>query len=304
MFNKPQITIGIPVFNEEEFLEKTIKSVLYQSYKNFRLLISDNCSTDTSYNIAQKYASLDDRIILTRQKNKITIVQNFTFLLNETNTKYFVWLGAHDVFLKDYIKKAIELLESDPSVVLAYPKAIFIDRTDKIIRDIIVDYDTAGMPLNKRLYKIANNFTDGYVIHGVFRTEIAKKLPFETITGPDQLFVFCATAYGYIAKLNMTGLQRRMVRKETLIEKHQRHVKEGAFKKYALISPYDLFALKHYEFIWRISELKVFNKIDLTINLHRIFSRRFGVSWVSLILQFVINLIQKSVKYFQKKERK
>lgn len=304
MFNKPQITIGIPVFNEEGFLEKTIKSVLYQSYKNFRLLISDNCSTDASYNIAQKYASLDDRIILTRQKNKITTVHNFTFLLNETNTKYFVWLGAHDILLKDYIKKAIDLLESEPSIVLAYPKAVFIDSTDKIIRDIIVDYDTAGMPLNKRLYKIANNFTDGYVIHGVFKTEIAKKLPFETIPGPDHLVVFSAAAYGYIVKLKMTGLQRRMIRKETLKEQHQRHYKEGVFKRSAIISPYDLFALKHYEFVWSISELKVFNKIDLTINLQRIFSRKFGVSVISLTIQVFINLMLIFVRHFLKQKKK
>ena len=54
-----KITIGIPVFNGEEFLEETIISVLQQTYTDFELIISDNDSSDNTKNICEKYLLKD-----------------------------------------------------------------------------------------------------------------------------------------------------------------------------------------------------------------------------------------------------
>lgn len=52
----------MPVFNEDRFLAKAIENILTQDYQNMEILISDNCSTDKSYEIAQSYQKQDKRI--------------------------------------------------------------------------------------------------------------------------------------------------------------------------------------------------------------------------------------------------
>ena len=65
------VTIGIPVYNEENYLAETIESAINQTYQTIQIIISDNCSTDRSFEIAQKYAEQDSRILLVRQEKNI-----------------------------------------------------------------------------------------------------------------------------------------------------------------------------------------------------------------------------------------
>ncbi|VEI48624.1 Putative lipooligosaccharide biosynthesis protein [Actinobacillus equuli] len=57
----PLISIIMPVYNAEEYIEEAIKSVLNQTYSNWELILVDDCSTDNSCNVIQKYL-LDARI--------------------------------------------------------------------------------------------------------------------------------------------------------------------------------------------------------------------------------------------------
>ena len=64
------VSIITPVYNAEKYLEETILSVINQSYKNWELLLIDDCSTDKSYEIIQKYLKTDKRIkYLKNEKN-------------------------------------------------------------------------------------------------------------------------------------------------------------------------------------------------------------------------------------------
>ena len=51
----PKVSVLLPVYNQEKFLNKTITSILKQTYKNFEIVISDDNSNDNSYNILQKF---------------------------------------------------------------------------------------------------------------------------------------------------------------------------------------------------------------------------------------------------------
>ena len=66
----PLISVVMPVFNSEQYLEESIKSVLEQTYDNFELLIINDGSTDNSNLIIKKYQSHDKRITILKQENK------------------------------------------------------------------------------------------------------------------------------------------------------------------------------------------------------------------------------------------
>ena len=67
------VSIIIPIYNTEEFIEETLESALSQSYKNIELICIDDCSPDNSIDIVKKYMNVDSRVVLIRL-NKI---QNF-----------------------------------------------------------------------------------------------------------------------------------------------------------------------------------------------------------------------------------
>ena len=68
--NSPLISVVIPVYNGEAFLNESIKSILNQTFKNFEFIIINDGSTDKSEKIIKSFQKQDDRIVLINQKNQ------------------------------------------------------------------------------------------------------------------------------------------------------------------------------------------------------------------------------------------
>ena len=109
IISEPLVTIGIPNYNNAEFILQAIDSVLNQTYQNFELLISDNCSTDNSIEVIKK--SKDDRIKFWINDSNIGMYPNWTKLYKQARGKYFVLLQADDWLNNDFISKTVSNLE-------------------------------------------------------------------------------------------------------------------------------------------------------------------------------------------------
>jgi glycosyltransferase involved in cell wall biosynthesis len=272
---EPKVSIGIPFYNEEAYLTAALNSAVTQHYKNIEIIVADNCSTDGSANIAREFAKADPRILLHRHQVNKGPAYNFRFVLEQANSKYFVWLGGHDIFLPNYISDAVQLLEANPAVVLAYPRSREIGPQGDVLSEIDTDYDTSGMSYSEGLLKICRNFHNGYVIHGVFRTEVLKKLPFEKVVASDLLMVMVASLNGIIQPLPTFGFHRRTVRHETAEEQMNRHQSQGLYKQdenpfallFVILSKHILVRAK-----WPIQE-----RIKVIITARKILTRRFKV---------------------------
>ena len=114
---KPMITVGIPVYNGEQYIKKAINSVLTQSYTNFILIVSDNGSTDSTKKICEKLAKDNSKIRYIRHQINKGVDFNFSFVLSEAKTKYFVWLAADDYWESTFLEKNFEVLESNNNIV-------------------------------------------------------------------------------------------------------------------------------------------------------------------------------------------
>ena len=65
------ISVILPVFNGEKYLQQSIRSILEQTYENWELIIVNDCSTDNTEEIAQRYAKIDKRIrVINNLENK------------------------------------------------------------------------------------------------------------------------------------------------------------------------------------------------------------------------------------------
>ena len=113
------ITIGMPVYNGEENLEEAIGSILSQTYTNFELIIADDCSTDKSREIYEKYSKKDKRIKVFRHKKNIGFIENFNFVLKKATSPYFIWAAQDDIRDKNALKELLKLHKKFPDAVLA-----------------------------------------------------------------------------------------------------------------------------------------------------------------------------------------
>lgn len=129
------ITVGIPVYNEGKYLEETLCSVLENVEFIKKIIITDNASTDETQEICMRYAKKFHQIQYVRQKNKIAAIDNWKTSLYLADTKYFVWIGGHDVISDNYIESLVRLIETDQNAVVAVPCIyhFFEDVTSKVV---------------------------------------------------------------------------------------------------------------------------------------------------------------------------
>lgn len=134
------VTIGLPVFNGEAFLRQAVDSILAQTYTDFELLLSDNCSTDGTAVICQSYLRADRRIRYVRHPVNVGAAENFNRLVALSSGTYFKWAAHDDVLAPRFLEKCVRALEQDVGVVLAWARTQIIGEdgepiTAALIRD-------------------------------------------------------------------------------------------------------------------------------------------------------------------------
>jgi glycosyltransferase involved in cell wall biosynthesis len=115
----PTVSVGIPVFNGEDFVGQAIKSVLDQTYPDFELLIQDNASTDATAAICRSFAERDPRIKYVRNPSNVGAINNFNLVFQRARGRYFKWAAHDDLCVPSFLERCVAILEEQPSVVLA-----------------------------------------------------------------------------------------------------------------------------------------------------------------------------------------
>ena len=125
--DKPRVTVAVPVYNGEKYVSEAIDSILAQTFQDFEVIICDNASTDRTEEICRGYAVRDPRVTYHRNEVNRGIHRNFTRSARLSRGEYFMWLSHDDKLAPEFLERCEAALDRDPSVVLAYPKAIDID---------------------------------------------------------------------------------------------------------------------------------------------------------------------------------
>lgn len=130
-----RVSIGLPVWNGEAYLERALDSILSQTFTDFEVLVSDNASTDATPEISRKYSRLDSRIRYVRQEENIGASANFNYVFHNTSGAYFRWASHDDMIAPEYLAACVERLDADDgTAALAYSQTMIIDKDDKELR--------------------------------------------------------------------------------------------------------------------------------------------------------------------------
>lgn len=103
------ISVVLPVHNGEKFLSQSIESVLKQTYKNIELIIVNDCSSDSSLSIAERYRCKDNRIKIINNTSNLKLPISLNVGFNECRGEYFTWTSDDNVMLPN----ALEVMLSD-----------------------------------------------------------------------------------------------------------------------------------------------------------------------------------------------
>jgi glycosyltransferase involved in cell wall biosynthesis len=173
--NMPKVTIATITYNSEKFVAQAIESVLAQSFIDFEYLISDDCSTDGTWDIIQTYK--DSRIRAWRNTPNLGEYPNRNKTLYEAKGKYIIWIDGDDIFYPHGLAFMVKMLEAFPDAAMAcarpywpnmvYPYELTPEETFK--------FDYLGSPVT------INGFPDTLI-----KTEILKRhggLPEDYISG-------------------------------------------------------------------------------------------------------------------------
>lgn len=171
----PLVTLGVPVYNGERHLAKALDSLLAQDMPDFRLVISDNASTDRTAAICQEYVARDRRVTYVRNETNLGAAANYNRLLQLATTPYFKWASADDVCEPQLLRRCLEVLEARPEVVLAYPKTVLIGEDDEFLRN---HEDRLHMPFPDPAERLRHFATRRWLCNacfGLIRTDVLRR---------------------------------------------------------------------------------------------------------------------------------
>jgi glycosyltransferase involved in cell wall biosynthesis len=171
----------MPVFNAERYLEAALDSIQSQSFEDFEVVISDNASTDGTREICESRAATDPRIRYIRLPQNRGVVYNFNNVFRLSSGKYFKWAAGDDVCGADYLLRAVEALDNDPTIVLTWAKTTGIDENGERVP---MEYEVSDLnsPISVyspdpvvRFRRLLRNFwwVDG-PFYGVMRSSVLR----------------------------------------------------------------------------------------------------------------------------------
>jgi glycosyltransferase involved in cell wall biosynthesis len=127
--HRPRVSIGVPVYNGERFLERALESLLAQTFDDIEIVISDNASTDGTEAICRRFMARDPRVRYWRSPTNRGLVWNHRRVLAMATGTYFMFAPHDDWFGPDYVARCVEVLDADPEIAYVHAETILVDES-------------------------------------------------------------------------------------------------------------------------------------------------------------------------------
>jgi len=178
------------VYNGADYLAETLDSLLAQTYTDFDLIISDNASTDGTAEICKRYASMDGRVRYLPLHANIGGIGNHNRLFSLAAGKYFMLASHDDVWLPDYLLRCVQILDSDPTVTLAFCRTAIMDGSSKLTKRLELESHADSPDVVERFAQFVQIYSTLEAGYGVLRTEVLRKVrPYILHPGSDRVWL-------------------------------------------------------------------------------------------------------------------
>jgi glycosyltransferase involved in cell wall biosynthesis len=229
---QPIVTIGMPIYNEDRFLEHTLESLLNQDYENIQILISDNASTDETGEIGARAASADDRVTYSRTDHNIGSAANFRRVQAMAAGKYFMWAAGHDEWSQNLVSESVAKLETKENTAIAFATSYWIDETGQRCERVAGYSDTRGMDPMARFFTVF--WGNMHPVLGVMRLDYLRRTRgMQSFAGADLVLLSELVLMGDFVHVPQAWWHRRDIRAQ---ESHRERMRRYTGKEYGQAS--------------------------------------------------------------------
>ncbi len=179
----PLVNVVMPTYNHELYISEAIESVLLQRCDfNFRMIISDDCSTDNTFEIVKAYQKMyPEKIVIYRNPQNVGLINNYIETFNKCDAKYLAILETDDYWVDpNKLQEQVSIMENDPLIGLVHSRSATV-------------YENGELKINYHLYESEKIYGELFadLINGsygivpltvCFRRDLLKKLDFEFLT--------------------------------------------------------------------------------------------------------------------------
>lgn len=169
------VSIGMPVYNGERYLEAAIRSNLEQTWRNLELVISDNASSDGTEAICRRFAEADERVRYSRNPRNIGAAGNYRRVFELSRGRYFRWANADDLAAPELVERTLPILQSRSDVVIAFGRTCLIDAEGEVIREYDDQLDLQHDKAGERYREYVSRLGLTNVIYGLMRRDAMAK---------------------------------------------------------------------------------------------------------------------------------
>lgn len=140
--NNPLISVIVPCYNHEKYVEECIKSIINQTYQNFELIVIDDGSIDDSAIVIDKLSKQYQFTFITQKNSGISKTINFA-ITNYCKGKYITICASDDYWPKEKLSIQVSFMEKNLFFPMTYGKTHYVDENSKLIKE----YDSNNLYL-------------------------------------------------------------------------------------------------------------------------------------------------------------
>jgi glycosyltransferase involved in cell wall biosynthesis len=210
----PLVSIGLPVYNGENYVAEAIQCVRNQTFSNWELIICDNSSTDHTFDLCRQLADDDNRIRVYQNPRNMGVSFNYNEVFRRSQGKFFKWAAHDDLFAPRFIAKCVEELDEDQRVVLVFPKLSYVDADGRVLRRQASELSVLGPTVESRAKQFMRLAAQGsdflWLAYGLFRRDVlAQTGAMGLYAGDDQVLLFKIALLGNIKQIDEEMFFRR-----------------------------------------------------------------------------------------------
>jgi glycosyltransferase involved in cell wall biosynthesis len=172
----PPVTVGIPTYNRSAWLRETIESVLAQTFQDFRILVSDNGSTDDTADVVRGFG--DERIDYRPLERGVGMTGNFNRIFDLTETDYLVVLPDDDLLRPDHLESTLDVMKSDETLGVVHTGFDTIDETGRVLNTTRLVGKGSGVSFETRRRVLWRGMYTSFLVcwsSALFRAQAARQ---------------------------------------------------------------------------------------------------------------------------------
>lgn len=166
----PLVSVGLPVYNGAQFIERALDSLLAQDLDDFEIVICDNASEDTTAKICAARAEQDPRIRFFANSTNVGLVRNFNRTFELSRGRYFKWAAHDDWHAPRSLSTCVGLLEANPTAVACGTGVAIVDEDGHSLGEWIPSVDLDIPDAHRRFHRLIFMLGWPHLLFGMMRS--------------------------------------------------------------------------------------------------------------------------------------